>query len=224
MALSDADRSNAYILVYKKICTPTNMEEITTAAEPVIERTKRVRNPSRKVQEELDVINGKKETNRAPSKMSNVQNDLVDTEDKGTIEGNDIVESEEELFCFCRQPADGIMIDCSKCSDWFHTKCIDYCCDKCSAPNNSNEGSSDQNVEKMGQKTNEISSGKNAKAKAGKQKSVKTAEEVLRNENATLQGKIKDLERKLFAKNKALDAVTVTCQRNQNDAKLDSNT
>ena len=152
--------------------------------------------------------------------MTHVQDNLVDVEDNGTIEGNDIAENEEELFCFCRQPADGIMIDCSKCSDWFHTKCIDYCCDKCSAQKNSNESSSDQKVEKMGQKTNEISSGKIAKAKAGKQKSVKTAEEVLKNENVMLQGKIKDLERKLSAKNKALDAVTVTCQRNQNDAKL----
>ncbi|KAI9142533.1 hypothetical protein BKA69DRAFT_1013845, partial [Paraphysoderma sedebokerense] len=52
---------------------------------------------------------------------------------------------DEVLYCLCRKPNDGsFMIQCDKCSDWFHGACVNvteeesshfetYVCPPCSA-------------------------------------------------------------------------------------------
>ena len=29
------------------------------------------------------------------------------------------------MFCICRLPADGLMIECSGCQKWYHINCVD---------------------------------------------------------------------------------------------------
>lgn len=188
-------------------------DDLETSKGPVVEG-RRKRNLSWKAKEELD---SKKKSKEKKMKDS-IKEDLeVMDEDGADIIADD---DEEELFCKCKKPAEGIMIDCLKCRDWFHTNCIDYICEECTAL------SADINEQRDNdQRIGEPVSKKQTSMKADKkQKSaLKATEEALKKkyaaENDALKANIKDLERKLAAKNKALEKMTVNCQRNQEELK-----
>lgn len=59
-------------------------------------------------------------------------------------------ENGNEVFCICRGPETGFMIQCSNCDEWYHGKCVNitekqakkipvYICDKCVESKNTDE-------------------------------------------------------------------------------------
>ena len=104
------------------------------------------------------------------------------------------------VSCVCRKADSGIMIDCDKCEGWFHTKCITFVCENCnfSLPKGSGKELQDQ-IDKL------------QKAKVKMEMESKNQEDEIASSKAV----IKDLEKKLSAKNKSLESMTLSCQNNQ---------
>lgn len=46
--------------------------------------------------------------------------------DNSPVEGQDVdgVKSEKNVFCMCRQPEAGMMLECELCHEWYHGKCL----------------------------------------------------------------------------------------------------
>ena len=73
------------------------------------------------------------------------------------------------------------MIDCLKCSDWFHTSCIDYICEECSALTANTIETHSEGQEENEVKTGDFGSERQTSTKVSKkQKSaMKITEEAL---------------------------------------------
>ena len=93
------------------------------------------------------------------------------------------------------------MIDCETCKDWFHDRCITFICDQCRSKNDNLKSES---TDKMQAELTKIQKEK-AKDEVLKKKYV--------DENNASKAMIKDLEKKLAAKNKALESMTLSCQK-----------
>ena len=61
------------------------------------------------------------------------------------------VAEEDTVYCVCGKVGSGIMIDCDRCQDWFHTSCISYVCEKCSNGGDDVQAKSDKskNIAKL---------------------------------------------------------------------------
>ncbi|EXJ92098.1 histone demethylase JARID1 [Capronia epimyces CBS 606.96] len=59
------------------------------------------------------------DTFRPPIEPASREATPAEGHDKGTL-GDD----EKPVFCICRQPEAGLMIECEHCRDWYHAKCL----------------------------------------------------------------------------------------------------
>jgi hypothetical protein len=78
--------------------------------------------------------------------MSN--NMTYDDEQQSEEEEEEEQNGSSKIFCICRGPEKGFMIQCSKCDEWYHGKCVKitekmaakipvYVCDRCATTNSS---------------------------------------------------------------------------------------
>ena len=215
--VNEIKKKDVYMLFYRK----TGMTVKPTVSDPIeTSQTKRSRNPSLKVREEQERNEWKDQMTKSV-KLSTIKNTNNDT-DKGAsikeipntdLNDHDEIEDGVEVFCYCKKTAAGIMIDCSMCKDWFHTNCFDYVCDSCKPlTNSSSEGVVDQ--ERVDETALDTSMKRKSKAT-----SVPSIKQKYEEESKTLKKTIKDLEKKLAAKNKSLDSMTLTAENAQKNLK-----
>ncbi|RMZ87652.1 hypothetical protein DV736_g5117, partial [Chaetothyriales sp. CBS 134916] len=60
------------------------------------------------------------DTFRPPVEPASREASPVEGREKGTLGADD----EKPVFCICRQPEAGLMIECENCHDWYHAKCL----------------------------------------------------------------------------------------------------
>ncbi|RMZ79667.1 hypothetical protein DV738_g3237, partial [Chaetothyriales sp. CBS 135597] len=60
------------------------------------------------------------DTFRPPVEPASREVSPVDGSEKGALGADD----EKPVFCICRQPEAGLMIECENCHDWYHAKCL----------------------------------------------------------------------------------------------------
>ena len=133
------------------------------------------------------------------------------------------VEDAAMVCCVCKKSnTSDVMIECEKCNEWFHTKRISYMCVKCDFV----EKVERKELTKYKEKIRELEEANKALQKEEvKQKKAKSSEEMMKKKcTAELEeskAKIKDLEKKLSAKNKSLDTMTVDCQKALKELKIE---
>ena len=210
--------------IIENVALEDGSEPVTETAQKNIAPRKRERVPSRKIREcqEMDDKHFNKYCKKTTNQDTNQLLEAIKNPDDD--KELDVCQLEEgpveKVFCVCRKVASGIMIDCERCKDWFHTKCITYVCGNCEKETKHGNSCSEkvklnQVIEKL-QEANTILTENEVKLKK-----AKTSEETLKkkysDELEASKTTIKELEKKLSMKNRSLDTMTVDCQKSQKE-------
>ena len=156
-------------------------------------RDVRNRTLSRKAREGKEMQDQKSKNPSSSKTNSNYSNKSTTNNNKSN---NDDVSN---VNCVCKKQDSGIMIDCERCEGWFHTKCITFVCESCQRCMPSDEKKLQETIEKW------------TKANSKLEMQSKKYEEELQSSKSV----VKDLEKKLSAKNKSLESMTLSCQNSQ---------